>query len=137
DKAAAYRAQADVLEWQLGRRREALAAVERAVGTGADNRAAVAEDRLWRLVGRAAELSARHQKRLAAADDAARTAGREAGRKPRAPAITASELGLRLDLAWHLQDPEAALRVLQGSLEAGPGDPAVLDAELALAFRFR
>jgi len=137
DKAAAYRAQADVLEWQLGRRREALAAVERAVGTGADNRAAVAEDRLWRLVGRAAELSARHQKRLAAADDAARTAGREAGRKPRAPAITASELGLRLDLAWHLQDPEAALRVLQGALEAGPGDPAVLDAELALAFRFR
>ncbi len=139
DKAAVYRAQADVLEWQLGRRREALAAVERAVGTGADDRAAVAEDRLWRLVGRGAELSARHLKRLTAADEAARVAaGRDAGRKPRAvPNNAGAELGLRLDLAWHLQDPEAALRVLQGALEAGPGDPAVLDAELALAFRFR
>ncbi len=136
DKAAAYRAQGEVLEWQLGRRREALAAVERAVGTGADARAAVAEDRLWRLVGRGAELSGRHLKRLAAADEAARTAGRDAARKPRAAGGAGTELGLRLDLAWHLQDPEAALRVLQGA-EAGAGDPAVLEAELALAFRFR
>jgi tetratricopeptide (TPR) repeat protein len=135
DKAAAYRAQAEVLEWQLGRRREALAAIERAVGTGADTRAAVAEDRLWRLVGRGAELRARHLKRLAAADEAVRAAGREAGRRPRGPG--GAEVGLRLDLAWHLHDPEAALNVLQGALEAAPGDPAVLDAELALAFRFR
>ena len=58
-----------------------------------------------------------------------------AGRKPRTAG--AAEVGLRLDLAWHLQDPEAALKVLHGALEAAPGDPAVLDAELALAFRFR
>jgi tetratricopeptide (TPR) repeat protein len=136
DKAAAYRLQAEVLEWQLGRRREALAAIERAVATGADARAAVAEDRLWRLVGRSAELSARHLKRLGAADEAARVAA--AARKGRpAPAGGAADLGLRLDLAWHLQDPEAALRVLQGALEGGAADPAVLDAELALAFRFR
>ena len=137
DKAAAYRNQADVLEWQLGRRREALAAIERAVGLGADSRATVAEERLWRLVGRAAELSGRHLKRLAAADEGARAnGGRDAARKGRSPAA-GTEIGLRLDLAWHLQDPEAALRVLQGALEAAPGDPAVLDAELALAFRFR
>ncbi len=131
DKAAAYRVQGEVLEWQLGRRREALAAIERAVATGADGRAAVAEDRLWRLVGRGAELSSRHLKRLGAADEAARAAGRQT----RAPAT--AEVGLRLDLAWHLQDPEAALNVLQGALDAAPGDPAVLDAQLALAFRFR
>jgi cellulose synthase operon protein C len=136
DKAAAYRTQADVLEWQLGRRREALAAVERAVGLGADSRATVAEERLWRLVGRAAELSGRHLKRLAAADEGARANGREASRKGRPP-TGGGEIGLRLDLAWHLQDPEAALRVLAGALEAAPGDPALLDAELALAFRFR
>jgi tetratricopeptide (TPR) repeat protein len=137
DKAAAYRMQADVLEWQLGRRREALAAIERAVGLGTDTRATVAEERLWRLVGRAAELSGRHLKRLAASEEGARAnGGRDAGRKGRAP-MGGGDIGLRLDLAWHLQDPEAALRVLQGALEAAPGDPALLDAELALAFRFR
>ncbi len=46
------------------------------------------------------------------------------------------ELGMRLDLAWRLLEPEAAVRVLRGALEAAPGDAAALDAVVALAFRF-
>ncbi len=118
DKAAAYRAQAEVLEWQLGRRREALTAIERANGAGGEARAAIAEDRLARLVGRASELASLQLKRLGE--------GKAGG----------GELGLRLDLAWRLLDPEAAVRVLRGALEAVPGDAAALDAGVALAFRF-
>ena len=119
DKGAAYRAQAEVLEWQLGRRREALTAIERANASGGDARTAVPEERLSRLVGRASELAALQLKRLA---DAKANGG--------------GELGLQLDLAWRLADPESALRVLRGALEAAPGDAAALDAGVALAFRF-
>jgi len=119
DKTAAYRAQAEVLEWQLGRRREALSAIERAVAAGADSRAAIAEARLARLVGRGAELAAAQLKRLVEGK-----AGAGGG-----------ELGLRLDLAWRLVDPEAAARALRGALEVAPGDAAALDAGVALGFR--
>jgi Tfp pilus assembly protein PilF len=119
DKGAAYRSQAEVLEWQLGRRREALTAIERANAGGGDARTAVAEERLSRLVGRASELAALQLKRLAE--------GKANG---------GGELGLQLDLAWRLADPESALRVLRGALEAAPGDAAALDAGVALAFRF-
>ncbi len=70
-------------------------------------------------MGRAAELAALQLKRLADGK-----------------AIGGGELGLRLDLAWRLADREAAPRVLHGALEAAPGDAAVLDAGVALAFRF-
>jgi tetratricopeptide (TPR) repeat protein len=120
DKAAAYRAQAEVLEWQLGRRREALVAIERAIASGARARASVAEERLWRLVGRGAELATLQLNRLTDGNGAR---------------IAPAEIGLRLDLAWRLADPEAAARVLEGALAAAPGDAALLDAALALAFR--
>ena len=120
DKGAAYRAQAEVLEWQLGRRREALTAIERANASGGDARTAVAEERLSRLVGRASELAALQLKRLA--DGKANGGG--------------GHLGLQLDLAWRLADPESAMRVVRGALEAVPGDAAALDAGVALAFRF-
>jgi golgin subfamily B member 1 len=119
DKAAAYRAQAEVFEWQLGRRREALTAIERANASGGDARTAIPEERLSRLVGRASELAALQLKRLA---DAKANGG--------------GELGLQLDLAWRLADPESALRVVRGALEAAPADAAALDAGVALAFRF-
>lgn len=120
DKSAAYRAQAEVLEWQLGRRREALAAIERAVASGGRARASVAEERLWRLVGRGGELATLQLKRLSEGN------GARSG---------LADLGLRLDLAWRLIDREAAARVLHGALDAAPGDGAVLDAGVALAFR--
>jgi tetratricopeptide (TPR) repeat protein len=120
DKGAAYRAQAEVLEWQLGRRREALTAIERANAAGADSRAAIAEQRLARLVGRGAELAALQLKRL--------TDGKTG--------TGSGELGLRLDLAWRLVDPDAATRALRGALDLAPGDAAALDAGVALAFRF-
>ncbi len=120
DKAAVYRLQAEVLEWQLGRRREALAAIERAVQSGGRARASVAEERLWRVVGRSGELATLQLKRLSEAPSGRAGLG---------------DLGLRLDLAWRLVDREAAVRVLHGALEAAPGDGAVLDAGVALAFR--
>jgi golgin subfamily B member 1 len=120
DKGAAYRTQAEVLEWQLGRRREALTAIERANASGDDARGAITEERLSRLVGRGSELAALQLKRLA--DGKTTSAG--------------GDLGLRLDLAWRLIDPEAALRVLRGALETAPVDAAALDAGVALAFRF-
>jgi len=119
DKGAMYRLQAEVLEWQLGRRREALTAIERAAAAGADSRGAIAEERLARLVGRGAELAAAQLKRVSEG-----RAGAGGG-----------ELGLRLDLAWRLVDPDAAARALRGALEISPSDPAALDAGVALAFR--
>jgi tetratricopeptide (TPR) repeat protein len=121
DKAAVYRAQAEVLEWKIGRRREALAAIERAVACGGRGaRASVAEERLWPVLGRGGELATLQEKRLSEGQSARPGLG---------------DLGLRLDLAWRLSDREAAARVLHGALDAAPGDGAVLDAGLALAFR--
>jgi tetratricopeptide (TPR) repeat protein len=120
DKAAAYRTQAEIFEWQLGRRREALVAIERALASGDSARGAVAEERLWRLVGRGGELATLQLKRLSEGQ------GRQAGD---------GDLGLRLDLAWRLSDGEAAARALHGALDVAAGDGAVLDAGVALAFR--
>jgi tetratricopeptide (TPR) repeat protein len=120
DKAGAYRLQAEVLEWQLRRRREALVAIGRAVQSGGRARAFVAEERLWRAVGRGGELATLQEKRLTDG-----TGGRGG----------AGELAVRLDLAWRLTDREAAARALHGALEAAPGDGAVLDAGVALALR--
>jgi Tfp pilus assembly protein PilF len=120
DKSAAYRLQADVLEWQLGRPREALVAIERASAAVGHARSFVAEERLWQLAGRGAELAALRLKHLG---------------DGQLPASGEGELGMRLDLAWRLADGEAAARALHGALEAAPTDGAVLDAGVALAFR--
>ena len=68
-----------------------------------------------------AELSAGRPETAGLVDEMVRAAGRDAAASRRGPA--AAEVGLRLDFAWHLQDPEAALNVLQGALEAGAGRP--------------
>ena len=120
DKAAAYRLQAEISEWQLGHAREALAAVERAASAMSAERHSgasairVALQRLYQLVGRGAEQAAAELSRLS-----------EGQRAP--------DVGRSLDLAWRLGDPEAAWRAVRAALDAAPGDGAVLDAAVTLA----
>jgi len=120
DKAAAYRLQAEIVEWQLGGKREALAAIERAAAAMSAERHSgaaairIALQRLYQLVGRGAEQAAAELTRLV-----------EGQRAP--------DVGRSLDLAWRLVDPEAAWRAVRAALEAAPGDGAVLDATVTLA----
>ena len=120
DKAAAYRLQAEIVEWQLGDKRAALAAVERAAAAMSAERHAggaairIALQRLYQLVGRGAEQAAAELARL--------TEGQ------RAP-----DVGRSLDLAWRLGDPEGAWRAVRAALDVAPGDGAVLDAAVTLA----
>jgi Tfp pilus assembly protein PilF len=120
DKAAAYRLQAEIAEWQLGGKREALAAVERAAAAMSAERHSgaaairIALQRLYQLVGRGAEQAAAELARLSDGQ--------------RAP-----DVGRSLDLAWRLGDPESAWRAVRAALDAAPGDGAVLDAAVTLA----
>src|SRR6185295_19159401 len=120
DKAAAYRLQAEIAEWQLGGKREALAAVERAAAAMSAERhsgaAAIGTSlqRLYQLVGRGAEQAAAELARLS-----------EGQRAP--------DVGRSLDIAWRLAEPEGAWRAVRAALEAAPGDGAVLDAAVTLA----
>ena len=120
DKAAAYRLQAEIVEWQLGGKREALAAVERAAAAMSAERHSgaaairIALQRLYQLVGRGAEQAAAELARLV-----------EGQRAP--------DVGRSIDLAWRLADPEGAWRAVRVALEAAPGDGAVLDAAVTLA----
>jgi Tfp pilus assembly protein PilF len=120
DKAAAYRMQAEITEWQLGGKREALAAVERAAAAmTADRHSGAAAiritlQRLYQLVGRGAEQAAAELARLS-----------EGQRAP--------DVGRSLDLAWRLADPEGAWRAVRAALEGAPADGAVLDAAVTLA----
>ena len=120
DKAAAYRLQAEIAEWQLGGKREALAAVERAAAAMSAERHSgasairIALQRLYQLVGRGAEQAAAELARLSDGQ--------------RAP-----DVGRSLDLAWRLGDPEGAWRAVRAALDVAPGDGAVLDAAVTLA----
>ncbi len=126
DKAAAYRLQAEALEWQLAQPREALMVIERAHAAASGAKVAgaaavnLARERLFERVGRGAEAAAAALERLS---------------NGQATAAGDAVLGRRLDLAWRLTDPEAALRALRGAFDIAPGDGAVLDAALALALR--
>jgi tetratricopeptide (TPR) repeat protein len=120
DKAAAYRLQAEIAEWQLGGKREALAAIERAAAAMSAERHSgasairIALQRLYQLVGRGAEQAAAELARLS-----------EGQRVP--------DVGRSLDLAWRLGDPEGAWRAVRAALDVAPGDGAVLDAAVTLA----
>ena len=80
-KAALYRRQSEIFEWQLRRPREALLAVERALSVATQGRppgAATAElvqERLYQLLGRASEVATLQHKRLAAATGEASARG--------------------------------------------------------------
>ena len=123
DKAASYRLQAEALEFQLGKPRQALAAIERAVaavGAGAGSTAAqLARERLSEIVGRGVEAAALELERVSSGH----------------PAAGEGALGRRLDLGWRLADAEAALRSLRGASDIAPSDAAVLDATLAVAIK--
>ena len=123
DKAAAYRLQAEMVEWQLRSRREALMAIERAVA--ASPRAGnvktpgaaaidIAHERLYQLVGRGAEVAA------------ARSASWATG-------------GSRTTSGGRWTSPGGSrIRKRHGGRCAGrwtsrPGDGAVLDAAVTLA----
>ena len=135
DKGAAYRMQAEILEWQLGRPREALVAVERALAIAAGARlsgalaAEIALQRLYEVLGRGAELATAQLARIAIADPEGSAKAQAKNER------NDGELGRRLDLAWHAADPESSSRALRGALELAPRDGAVLDAAVALSVR--
>jgi tetratricopeptide (TPR) repeat protein len=130
-KAALYRRQAEVFEWQLRRPREALLAVERALSlagnehsTGAAPRSApgtgtaeLIQERLYQLLGRAAEVATLQRKRLGGAGAVAVPPGR------------------RVDLAWRLADPEDAVAVLGLVLDDAPTEVVALEAQVAFLRR--
>jgi len=125
-KAAIYRRQAEVFEWQLRRPREALAAIERSLALVSANRvrpagsaaAEAIQERLYLMVGRLGEALALGASHLAASG-------------PLAPvgkgAIDAAneKLRRRIDLALRATDAEQAVGQLARIFE----DPAVLEAK--------
>lgn len=116
-KAACHRRQAEIIEWKLRKPREALVAVERALGTAPDDvSAALAQERILQQLGRHADACTLREKRLAAASAAA------------APAR-------RLELASRVVDPQHAVALVERTLEEAPGNVWALEARLALLRR--
>ncbi|HSZ83593.1 MAG TPA: tetratricopeptide repeat protein, partial [Polyangia bacterium] len=133
-KAGLYRRQSEILEWQLRRPREAVLAVERALTLTAQGRpsgtgtAELAQERLYQLLGRAAEVATLQQRRLAGPPvDAGK-------RRGGAPAIGASA-GRRVDLAWRLADADAAVAVLELVLDDAPTEVVALEAHVTFLRR--
>ncbi len=133
-KAALYRRQSEILEWQLRRPREAVLAIERALTVTAQERpsgtgtAELAQERLYQLLGRAAEVATLQQRRLASppVDAGKRRAG--------APAVGVSA-GRRVDLAWRLADADAAVAVLELVLDDAPTEVVALEAHVTFLRR--
>jgi tetratricopeptide (TPR) repeat protein len=126
-KAAIYRMQSEVFEWQLRRPRQALVSIEKAVTAAAAGGAAllpgaptveVCRERLSQLLGRGAEVAALQVSRVGAASpDGAMSPGR------------------RVDLALRAADPEQAVTVLAGVLDEAPAEALALEALVALSRR--
>jgi tetratricopeptide (TPR) repeat protein len=135
-KAALYRRQSEVYEWQLRRPREALLAVERALSVATQGRppgtatAELVQERLYQLLGRAAEVATLQHKRLAAATAEASARGRGA-----APAAGAPTPGRRVDLAWRLPDAADAVAVIELALDDAPTDAVALEAHVTFLRR--
>ncbi|HVR61656.1 MAG TPA: hypothetical protein VMU50_07135 [Polyangia bacterium] len=136
-KSAVYRRQAEVYEWQLRRPREALLIIERSLGasvaapavagagTGGSGRlaAALAQERLYRLLGRAGDVAQMQARRL----------GVPQGR----PEEDAAEgvTGARIDLALRLPDGEQAALLLGRVLDDSPGELLALEARIEILRR--
>ena len=124
-KAAIYRRQAEVFEWQLRRPREALAAIERSLAVISANRvrpagsaaAETVQERLYLMVGRLGEALALGTSHLAAAGPPA-----PVGKGP--ADVNNEKLRRRIDLALRATEPEAAVSQLARIFE----DPAVMEA---------
>lgn len=124
-RAAMWRRQGEILEWQLGRPREALVAVERALASGrvpGGFAIELAQERLLELVGRPGDASALRLERL----------GPVSGRISEA---LSGAVGRRVDLAVRLPDGEEALRLLGQIAEVAPDNLFALEIEVALAHR--
>jgi tetratricopeptide (TPR) repeat protein len=129
-KAAIYRRQAEVFEWQLKRPRQALVSIEKSVTAIATILGAQAvpppgaaagelcQERLYQVLGRAAEIAALQIKRL----DTTAPQGRLGA-------------GRRIDLAVRAADPEQAIGVLAGVLDEAPAEAVALEAQVGLSRR--
>jgi Tfp pilus assembly protein PilF len=127
-RAAFWRRQAELLEWRLGRPREALVAIERALSEGRLPGVASTEqtqERLFDLVGRHGEAAALELARL----------GPSSMRPPGGGGVVGAGTGRRLDLALRLPDPRAALRLVEELAESPTVDAFVLEMTVALANR--
>jgi tetratricopeptide (TPR) repeat protein len=127
-RAAFWRRQAELLEWRLGRPREALVAIERALSEGRLPGVATTEqtqERLFDLVGRHGEAAALELARL----------GPSSMRPPGGGGLAGAGTGRRLDLALRLPDPRAALRLVEELAESPTVDAFVLEMTVALANR--
>ena len=136
-KAALYRRQSEIFEWQLRRPREALLAIERAltiVGAARPAGTVTAElvqERLYQLLGRAAEVATLQHRRLMSAHVDAPVARRGDA----APSPSAASVGRRVDLAWRLPDAMDAVAVLGLVLNDAPAEAVALEAEIAFLRR--
>jgi tetratricopeptide (TPR) repeat protein len=135
-KASLYLRQSEVLEWLLRKPREALLAVERALSLAAKDRPAgtataeLVQERLYQLLGRAAEVAALQQKRLMNGGE-----GQGARRGTGSPSLGSAAPGRRVDLAWRLADASEAVGVLGLVLDDAPTEVVALEAEVAFLRR--
>ncbi|HVZ72626.1 MAG TPA: tetratricopeptide repeat protein, partial [Polyangia bacterium] len=133
-KAATYRRQSEIFEWQLRRPREALLAIEKALAAAGPDRPSgvttseLVHERLSQLLGRAAEVAAAQHRRLTT---------RAAGSGPVVARGLGAEMtpGRGVDLAWRLADPNEALAVAVLVLDAAPTEIVALEAEMAFLRR--
>jgi tetratricopeptide (TPR) repeat protein len=136
-KAALYRRQSEVFEWQLRRPREALLAIERALSVATQGRppgtatAELVQERLYQLLGRAAEVATLQHKRLGAATVEASARGARGV----VPALVAASPGRRVDLAWRLADAADAVAVLELVLDDAPTEVVALEAHVTFLRR--
>jgi cellulose synthase operon protein C len=126
-RAAMLRRQAEILEWQLKRPREALASIDRALGMGrfpGTLTAELAQERLLDLVGRHGDAAALQLARLGPTVS-------------RVVDAATGALGRRMDLATRLPDRVEGLRLCGQIVDAMPGDLFALELRVFLAHRVR
>ncbi len=131
-KAALYRRQSEIFEWQLRRPREALLAIEKALAAAGAARpsgtttAELVHERLSQLLGRAAEVAATQHRRLTTSAPGSSTVRGLGGE---------TTPGRGVDLAWRLADPNEALAVVVLVLDAAPTEVVALEAEMSFLRR--
>lgn len=124
-RAAVFRRQAEILEWKLRRPREALVAIERALGPArypGIAAAEIAQERLFERLGRHG-------------DAAALQVGRLSTPAWRAADASTGANGRRLDLAARLGDQDAGLRVVGEVVGASPADLFAHEIQVWLGHR--
>jgi len=132
-RAAMLRRQAELLEWKLRRPREALVAVERALGVARYPGMAVAElaqERLFDRLGRHGDAAALQRDHLSTPAWQVSPSG-GAGAAGNHPASG----GRRLDLAVRLADQEEGLRMVGQLVDADPNDLFALELQVWLGHR--